>query len=87
MLFWLFFLLAKMFQDGLEDEDDRNNIFIAGFQERKQVDVTAAGLEGNKMATDLHPCKDKDKRYIFYHKKNYNVICLCSTIIMITICL
>ena len=62
MLFWFFFLLANMFQDRLEDEDDRNNIFIAGFQERKQVDVTAAGLEGNKMATDLHPCQDKDRR-------------------------
>lgn len=76
-----------MFQDGLEDEDDHNNIFIAGFQERKQVDVTAAGLEGNKMATDLHPVKIKIGDIFFITRKTNNVICLCSTIIMITICL
>ena len=66
-----------MFQDELEDEEGRNNIFITEFQGRKQVDVTAAGLEGNEMATDLHlvkikrnghrsaPCKDIGRGCIF----------------------
>ena len=37
-----------MFQNELEDEEGRNNIFITEFQERKQVDVTALASKETK---------------------------------------